>query len=564
MIITRIGSSDEFNTVEITIGAPPAGSQAYQAELRVPDAGYSNRADFKVDLPGLKDLEDDAEAYGQELGKALFASDGLGPDYGKARAIAQDDHKGLHVRLVVEPPEMQALHWERIYQPVSMEWFPLASNADTPLSRWTASTQWGRPQPVANRPLPILAVIASPANLSDRYRLDPISAEERQRLHQILDGLSDVQVTYFESGTPAVPTLERIRQGANGYAFVHFLCHGAVTPGGAVLYLENADGSADPVNAKRLVETFQALSPAPALCFLSACESAVQDRHDAFLPLGPALVQLGGVQAAVAMSDKVGLDTAQVFASQFYTRLLVHGLVDKAVNEARAMVRDRWDWGVPVLFSRIEDNQLLDFPLDMEYVDTVHLSGGAANAARSALAVARGQNASLQNIRNIEDLIVELDKSQKFLGELAGNFQATGEDTDTFQENFQKFYQSFKPMYYGQTWIQEKISCQRVEELGQLILADMQSRPPPSLYESLKMDITRLYGSDSQYVRLLNVFLGKMNDAVDGIHDALRKGNVEAAIEQKINFEEQFERMLRKGKKHLDGMLEATHGARAA
>jgi hypothetical protein len=376
-----------------------------------------------------------------------------------------------------------------------------------------------------------------------------------------------VEVTCLESGTAAPPTLEAIRQAlakGSGYHFIHFLCHGAVTIAGTALYLEKSDGDADPVDTQRLVEAFHSLSSVPVLCFLAACESAVQDRHDAFRPLGPALVQLGGVQAAVAMSDKIGLDTAQVFTGQFYNRLLVHGLVDKAVNEARLLVRDRWDWGVPVLFSRIEDNRLLDFPIDLQYTDTLKMAGGASSAARQVLAAARGQGESLKNIQLIEDLVVELDKSQKFLAGVAGDFSETGEDTQTFPANFQKFSQSFKRMYNGQTWVEEKLSCHRIEELGQLILAEMQPRMPGSLYQALSAQLANLYGSDSQFLHFTGDFLEKMNRAVDGIRGQLRKGQVEAAVQSKLNFEEQVERMLRKGKKYLDSMAEAAHGARAA
>ncbi len=567
MIITKLGSNDEFDTVEITIAAPAAGSQFYQAELRVPDAGYANRVDFKVDLAGLADLEDDAAGYGRKLGEALFASDGLGPDYGKAQAIAQDGCKGLHVRLVLEPPEIQKLHWERIYQPAGAEWFPLASSADTPLSRWVSSAEWGRPQPALDRPLRMLVVISSPANLSARYALDPISAGERQRLRQNLGALNEVEATWLESGTAAPPTLEAIRQrlaDGSGCHLIHFLCHGAVTDAGTVLYLEKADGSTDPTSAQRLVETFHSLSAVPVLCFLAACESAVQDRHDAFLPLGPALVQQGGVQAAVAMSGKIGLDTAQVFTSQFYSRLLVHGLVDKAVNEARALVRDRWDWGVPVLFSRVEDNRLLDFPIDLQYKDTLKLAGGASRAAGQVLEAARGQGESLKNIQLIEELVSELDKSQQFLAGVAADFSETGEDTQTFAARFQAFAQSFKRMYNGQTWMEEKLSRHRIEELGQLILSEMQPRMPGSLFDALLRQLSDLYNSGGQFISFIQGFLDKMDRAVDGIRSQLRKGEVEAAIQSKLNFEEAADRMLRKGRKYLDGMAKATHGARAA
>ncbi|MSP14929.1 MAG: hypothetical protein EXR62_18470 [Chloroflexi bacterium] len=47
------------------------------------------------------------------------------------------------------------------------------------------------------------------------------------------------------------------------------------------------------------------------------------------------------------------------FTGQFYTRLPDHGFVDLAVNVAHAQIRDQRDWGMPVLFSRLPDNQIL-------------------------------------------------------------------------------------------------------------------------------------------------------------------------------------------------------------
>ncbi len=566
MIINRLGSSDEFNTVDISIKAPAVGSAVYQAVLSIPDAAYTGQAEFKIDLQMLADLENDTAGYGLALGQALFARDGLGFDYGKALAIAQNDHKGLHVRLAIEPAEMQALHWERIYQQVGTEWFPLGSNADTPLSRWTPSTtQMATPAPVSARPLLVLAVIASPADLSSRFGLDPISPEERQKLHRNLESLGEVHVTYLESGTASPPTMDNLRQALGKVNdFVHFLCHGAVAPGGTVLYLEKANGSADPISAEGLLEIFQPGTSAPALCFLSACESAMQDRHDAFLSLGPDLVRMGGVQATVAMSDKIGLETAQVFTSQFYTRLMVHGLVDKAVNEARALVRDRWDWGVPVLFSRIEDNRLVDFPIDGQYSQTLKLSGGTANTARKVLDLAREQNESLKSIQDIEELIIQLDDSQTFLGGVASDFQGTGEDTQTFAGNFNGFSGRFKPMYLKKTWTKEIISCKQIQGLGQLILAEMQTRLPPALYQELKLKVDEFSGTDDQFIDFTQNFLEKMNRAVNDINKKLREGNVEEAIQKKIDFDEQIERMLKKGRKYLASMAEATHGARAA
>jgi hypothetical protein len=58
------------------------------------------------------------------------------------------------------------------------------------------------------------------------------------------------------------------------------------------------------------------------------------------------------------MADRVGMAMARQFARQFYDRVLTHGVVDLAVHQARTMVRDQGDWSVPVLFSRLPDNQL--------------------------------------------------------------------------------------------------------------------------------------------------------------------------------------------------------------
>ena len=68
--------------------------------------------------------------------------------------------------------------------PIDGDWLPLAASAVTPFSRYVLAQDWDRPMPVTERPLRLLAVIASPNNL-EKFGLDPISAEERQALHEI-------------------------------------------------------------------------------------------------------------------------------------------------------------------------------------------------------------------------------------------------------------------------------------------------------------------------------------------------------------------------------------------
>ena len=201
--------------------------------------------------------------------------------------------------------------------------------------------------------------------------------------------MPDVAVTYLETGTAAAPTVNALRAAlADGYHIVHFLCHGAATSGGTALYLEDDAGQVDVTKADRLLDAFDMVKTPPLLCFLAACESAARSRHDAFVPLGPALVERCGVLAVIAMSDLVGVDTARLFTSQFYARLLNHGLADLATNEARALVQDQWDWGVPVLFCRLNDSQLIDFPVGQAIAEI----GSVATTMDRALEIARRQD----------------------------------------------------------------------------------------------------------------------------------------------------------------------------
>jgi len=336
----------------------------YPVELSVPGWREFPRGRFRLDMAELLALSTNSEVYGRALGEVLFAEDAIGDAYQEARAVFQSrDGDGLRVRLRLDPTELHDIRWERVYHPVAGAWHPLAATADTLLSRYVLAQEWQRPAPLTTRPLRVLVMIVSPSDVHEYNNLAPISEAEIRMWHVIFDELPGVAVTYLQSATKDPPTLDRIRQALMaGYHLVHFVCHGARTDKGTVLYLENADGAVAPVRSERLLEMFRALMARPQLCFLAACESGARGRTDGFVPLGPALVAEGGVPAVVAMADRVGIATARQFASHFYARLLVYGAVDLAVNEARAMVRESWDWSVPVLFSRLPDNQLLGAP----------------------------------------------------------------------------------------------------------------------------------------------------------------------------------------------------------
>lgn len=541
MINSEIGPRENYTNLQITISpATQPGVNRYSVRSEVVHWRFFGEQPLTIDIDQLRGKLADPSAYGMALGKSLFSADAIGPCYAECLAVGQSRDDGLRVRLEVEPPELQALLWERLYQPLEGNWLPIGSTATTPFSRYIRPREWKRPSPVTERPLRVLLVIASPADVSD-YGLDAIGLEERQWIRHALESLPDLAVTTLESGTQHPPTLNEIRgQLASGFHLVHFLCHGAHQAAGTALFLEGDQGKVDPVEQARLIEAFRVLKTPPVACFLSACESALRDRHDALLPLGPRLVEEGGVQAVVAMTGKVGLRIAQVFAGQFYARLLQHGVVDLAVNEARALVQDDWDWGVPVLFSRLEDNQLIDFPVGAQYRDYLTHTDQAFQAVDEALSAARLEDHGQQLVDDLEMLVKELSKSHGVLVEINSKYRRTGRDPQTFAQNFEQFYLDFKDYYDGETWLDENSSCRRIRELGDHILPKLSPLLKPASFDQLRQELDILGSADLDLVKSFSSYLDQMNQAVESVWSLVRAGKIAEAIAAKQDFEDKI------------------------
>ena len=200
---------------------------------------------------------------------------------------------------------------------------------------------------------------------------------------------------------------------------------------------------------EELLDAIKGAATRPRLIVLSACESAAATGAAAFVSLGPALAA-AGVDAVLAMSAAVSMDTARAFCSHFYERLFAHGVIDRAVNEARASVRDALDWGVPVLFSRMRDCQLLEFAASR--VDAAYLSV-SDRTVRAALR-ARGQGEREQVAGDVlaatTALVEELERSHKLLTGVCADFRRTGDDPATFKQQFEGFRNNFKE-YFDKT-----------------------------------------------------------------------------------------------------------------
>ncbi len=343
----------------------PRAGDGYPVEMRYDLFEATGRC--ALDVTGLLALAADPAAYGRRLGEQLFGAEGLASAYAQIRGSADRLGESVRVRLRLPAPqaapELHAIWWERLYHPASSGWQPLAGTPATPFSRYLSVARLAPYRPYTQRHLRVLAVVASPGSLGG-YALPPIPLADRQALLSALAAPGCFATTLLASGTDAPPTRQRLRaELARGYHIVHFLCHGALVEDQTYVYLEDERGQADPVSADKMVEIFQLLDTPPALAVLMACETARQAASDtSFTPLGPALVERGRVEAVVSMAAAVSMSTARLFTEQFYRQLTQHGIIDRAMNEARAYSQDTWDWSVPVLLMRPDDGRLFVEP----------------------------------------------------------------------------------------------------------------------------------------------------------------------------------------------------------
>ncbi|MFP4396347.1 MAG: CHAT domain-containing protein [Anaerolineales bacterium] len=303
----------------------------------------------------------DPVAAGQQLFDLLFADPKLREAWAEARGQAGGK---LRIRLYIDihAPELHALPWELLHDRVTM----LSANAVMPFSRYLpAAMPWGGL--IQERPIRILVVISNPNDL-ERYRLAPVDvALEREILEDSLrqpDTLEEMklEVTYLE---PPV-TLARLEtELRRGYHILHYLGHGAYSARRqqAALYFQDEAGNTAIVSDDALIQMLARQELRPQLIFLAACQSAVRSTGDAFRGLGPKLVQIG-MPAVIAMQDFLEMEMARKLTSAFYHNLLAHGMVDRAINEARSvLLSDRQVTNdiavaVPVIFLRLKSGQL--------------------------------------------------------------------------------------------------------------------------------------------------------------------------------------------------------------
>ena len=301
---------------------------------------------------------------GQRLFEWLFADDKPRTAWDKA-----SEHRPHRIRLRIDAtaPELHAVPWELMQEAVDEKVSrDLAADADTPFSRYPAG-DWLAVSPIAHRPIKILVAIANADNWQ-KFDLAPIDVETEQSI--IADAFPDltqgqVKLSFLEQPV----TLSRLEiELKRGYDFLHIVAHGRYSERqkNAVIFLTDDTGQIELEAEGDIAEMIDRLSQdqKPKFIFLASCQSASRDTADAFRGLAPSLIKIG-VPTVLAMQDFVPVKTAREFTRILYRQLFLHGQVDLASNEARSalLTGDYLGSSIPVLFSRLRDNQLL-LPLE--------------------------------------------------------------------------------------------------------------------------------------------------------------------------------------------------------
>ncbi|MCP4542519.1 MAG: CHAT domain-containing protein [Chloroflexi bacterium] len=308
---------------------------------------------------------------GQSLFHTLFADPALRTAWDQA--LGQSIQRRVRLRIAADAPELHTIPWELLRPDDAPTQPPLSVNADTPFSRYLAVPQpWG--SAAKERPIRVLAAISNPNDLEEMHDLPALDTDaERNSLEQAFLALDENEVELNFLDPPI--TLERIedalQQGTPGCHILHYLGHGKFSDRRqqAYLYLQDDDGDAKLVRDTDLVQMLarQPAQARPRLIFLASCHTAqappvgAHSTADAFRGLAPKLVT-AGVPAVIAMQGTVAIKTARKLSLTFYKRLIQHGLVDRALNQARSILLAAGlpDAAVPVLFMRLKSGQLWD------------------------------------------------------------------------------------------------------------------------------------------------------------------------------------------------------------
>lgn len=346
---------------ELFIFRSSPASYGLTIRFRQPAAGLdrSFSGSWTPDMDALRGQEMDPAGYGASLAGQLLADPKARGRFDEALAVAASQQTPLHLRLFIadDAAALHSLRWETLRLPDSAA--PLAVGEWLRFSRYLDSDGWRPVRVAAQGALRALIAIASP-DVSGTTLAEVRTADELSAAKRGLDGIPAVELA-----TRGQVTLDNLMACLrDGCDILYLAAHGMIVEGEPQVLLERADGGRAWTTGRELAARFAELAHQPSLVVLVSCQSAGTGEAEptgqddgALAGLGPRLAA-AGAPAVVAMQGNLTMTTAAAFMPVLLRELRRDGQVDRAVAVARGAVRERPDWWMPVLFTRLLDGRI--------------------------------------------------------------------------------------------------------------------------------------------------------------------------------------------------------------
>jgi hypothetical protein len=339
---------------QVRVLESPAGQTSAPVALALTAPPEQVLTDFYTFMNTPQQKEDRLRELGGQLHRALFAG-AINDLYRESLGRASARARGLRIRLRSDSSLHTQIPWEFAYDGQARQF--LSSRSDVLLCRYL-HVERGEKVLRASFPLRLVLASAEPAGLP------PLSDESE------VDAVAEALGDLVKSGNIQLHTLPHAtRDGLartlreSGAHLLHFIGHGDFVGGRGALALEDENGKLDLLPADDLGEIVD-VQPALRVVIVNACNTAQGDPSRAFMGVAEQLVA-HGVPAVIAMRYPILDRVAVLFAQHFYSSLASGQPVDVAISETRQHIgfsrgQGVGQFGVPVLFMRTPDGQLID------------------------------------------------------------------------------------------------------------------------------------------------------------------------------------------------------------
>jgi hypothetical protein len=329
-----------------------AGTDPIYQPFHLDDPEFKNLRTFLEELVA---EESDAEQFGKQLGKWLFAPD-IAILYGRLQGRLNNT-KGVRIRLEIRPPELSSLPWEYCYDEIKRDY--LAKDRLTPIVRYI-DRMYTPDLLEAPRPLKILMVLASPKNLP---ALD--ASKELEIMQKAISSLgNEVQLEVVQGSTASISAVHDKIQDFQPHV-LHFVGHGQFDGEKGAIFLVDEEGNNEAWYDYKLASTLR--NSSVKLVVLNACQTAKSSDQRALVGVAPRLVT-ADIPAVIAMQFAVPDKVALKYTEALYKNLARGQALDEAITQMRIAVHNLSDpalsvlWAVPVLFMRSPDGRLWGTP----------------------------------------------------------------------------------------------------------------------------------------------------------------------------------------------------------